>query len=199
MDNLKEATGSFKANVIAKEIIDLFEEFGNEDYDGERVTQREHMVQCAMLAMQEDNEDELVLGALLHDIGHLLRHRQPVEIMGDYGVVNHESIGAAYLREKEFSEKICVVVEMHVAAKRYLVAVDADYKNKLSEASWQTLQFQGGPMTKTEADKLEEHPYFEEIIKVRLWDEEAKEQNVPMLPLSHFEKLINYHLNNRLK
>ena|SRR5688500_9610310 len=198
MEKIKEATNSFKANMIAKEIMDLFEEFGNEDYDSEPVSQREHMVQCAMLAIEEDNDEELILGAFLHDIGHLLKHKQPVQTMGNYGVVNHERIGADYLRRKNFSEKVCTVIEMHVAAKRYLVAIDAEYKDKLSEASWQTLQFQGGPMTKEEAEKFEEHPYFEEIIKVRLWDEEAKEQYVSMLPLSHFEKLIHSHLNNRI-
>lgn len=198
MQKIKEATNSFKANRIAKQIIDLFEEFGNEDYDGEPVSQREHMVQCAMLAIEEDNDEELILGAFLHDIGHLLKYKQPVQTMGDYGVVNHEGIGAEYLKRNGFSEKVCSVVEMHVAAKRYLVAADVDYKTKLSVASWQTLQFQGGPMTAEEAEKFEEHPYFEEIIKVRLWDEEAKEQYVSMLPLNHFEKLIHSHLNNRI-
>lgn len=70
-------------DAIANEIIVLFEQYGDEDYDGEPVSQASHMIQCAMLAMQEDADEELILGAFLHDIGHLLKHRQITEAMGN--------------------------------------------------------------------------------------------------------------------
>ena len=59
--------------------MQLFEKYGNNDYDGEPVTQTSHMVQCAMLAMKNNADNELVLGAFLHDIGHLLGHQQHSE------------------------------------------------------------------------------------------------------------------------
>jgi len=68
-----------------------------------------------MLAMGE-GEVELTIGGFLHDIGHLLKHEQATEAMGSFGVVNREGIGAAYLRERGFSERICAVVANHVAA-----------------------------------------------------------------------------------
>lgn len=34
--------------------------------------------------------------------------------------MNHEKIGADYLRERGFSEQVAVLVESHVTAKRYL-------------------------------------------------------------------------------
>ena len=64
------------------EIIDLFEKFGDEDYDGEPVSQTSHMIQCAMEAMAEGEDEELVLGSFLHDIGHLLKHVESTEEMG---------------------------------------------------------------------------------------------------------------------
>src|SRR5687768_14828686 len=81
---------------IADDIMRLYEQYGEEDYDGEPVSQSSHMIQCAMLAMKEDDE-ELALGAFLHDIGHLLKNETTLETMGGYGVVDHEAIGAAYL------------------------------------------------------------------------------------------------------
>ena len=58
----------------ANEILELYEKFGDEDYDGEPVSQTSHMIQCAMEAMAEGADEELILGSFLHDIGHLLKH-----------------------------------------------------------------------------------------------------------------------------
>lgn len=183
---------------ITDEIINFFEEYGNEDYDGEAVSQTSHMVQCAMCAMEDGSDMDLILGAFLHDIGHLLRYKQNTEPMGMFGVVHHENIGAAYLSEKGFSERICTMVEKHVEAKRYLVATDENYKEKLSEASLNTLlNWQGGPMSDTEIVLFKQHPFFDDIIKVRLWDEKAKDAEAVILPLQYFRKLILDYLENK--
>lgn len=180
---------------ITDEIIALFEKWGNEDYDGEPVSQTSHMIQAAMLAMEE-NDIDLTLGAFLHDIGHLLKHELPTQEMGGFGVVNHEGIGADFLRERGFDERLCAVVAGHVAAKRYLVATDEQYAAKLSIASCETLKWQGGPMTTEEVAEFERELFFKDIIKVRLWDEKAKDYNAHTLPLSFFRKLISKYLTD---
>jgi putative nucleotidyltransferase with HDIG domain len=187
------------ADEVTKEILCLFEKHGNEDYDGEPVTQASHMIQCGMQAMGEGVDMELVIGAFLHDIGHLLRYKTQTEAMGQFGVLNHEGLGGEYLRKNGFSERVCSMVDQHVAAKRYLVSTDPTYKNKLSAASLQTLtKYQGGLMTQDEIAVFENHPFFDDIIKVRLWDEEAKSQNAVLLPIRHFTHLINEYLNDRM-
>lgn len=183
---------------ISHEIIELFNKYGNEDYDGEPISQTSHMIQCAMLAMGE-GEIELTIGAFLHDIGHLLKHEQPTESMGSFGVVNHEGIGAAYLRERGFSERICAIVANHVAAKRYLVATDKMYASKLSPASKETLKCQGGPMTEKEVKAFKNHSWFHDIIQVRLWDEKAKDEQVTLLPISFFHILIYNYLSDYIE
>ncbi len=180
----------------ANEIIELFEKYGDEDYDGEPVSQTSHMIQCAMEAMAAGEDEDLILGSFLHDIGHLLKHIEQTEEMGNYGVVNHEGLGAQYLKENGFSQRICAMVENHVNAKRYLVATDETYLSKLSEASLQTLQWQGGPMHDSEIILFEQHPFFDDIIKVRLWDEKAKQRDAVLLPLSHFKMLVHDHLKD---
>jgi len=188
-------TQTQNSETITNEITSLFEKYGDEDYDGEPVSQTSHMIQCATLAINKGEDTELVLGAFLHDIGHLLKHEQQTEAMGNYGVVNHEGIGAAYLRTKGFSDRICAVVEKHVDAKRYLVATQPGYKEKLSEASLKTLEYQGGPMTEEEAIVFKRKPFFNEIIQVRLWDEQAKDTKAVTLPLRHFAQLISEYLS----
>lgn len=187
-----------QAELIAEEILQLFKLYGDDDYDGEPVSQTSHMIQAAMLAVKEDADEELILGAFLHDIGHLLKHSQPTEAMGSFGVVNHEGIGAIYLHNCGFSERICSVVDMHVQAKRYLVATNKTYEAKLSPASKETLKWQGGPMTKEEAKAFERHPYFKDIVKVRLWDEAAKDTTVMLPSLKLFRKLITEYLTARI-
>lgn len=182
----------------ASEIMDLFENYGDEDYDGEPVSQTSHMIQCAMEAMAEGEDEELVLGSFLHDVGHLLKHVEQTEAMGNFGVVNHEKVGAEYLKEKGFSKRICAMVENHVNAKRYLVAVDETYQSRLSEASLQTLQWQGGPMDNDEIKDFEQHPFYDDIIKVRLWDEKAKDPDAVLLPLTHFKTLLTEYLKDKI-
>ena len=182
---------------IADEVITLYQRFGAEDYIGEPVSQIEHMCQCAQLAAAGGYDNEVILAAFFHDIGHLLEHVMPAEQMDGYGVIDHEKMGAEYLRQKGFSEKIAKLVAAHVPAKRYLTYKFPDYYNQLSEASKRTLEFQGGMMSSEEvvsfeADEL--HPLY---IQLRKWDEEAKLVQVPLPPLEQYRKLIIGHLQEQ--
>ena len=182
---------------VAEGIMNLYQQYGEEDYDGEPVSQTSHMMQCAMLAMKDTNDEELALGAFLHDIGHLLKNEIPLETMAGYGVVNHEAIGAVYLQQRDFSKRVIAIVENHVAAKRYLVATEAGYLQSLSAASLHTLQLQGGAMTIEEADLFKKHPFFNDIIMVRKWDEQAKDPNIALDATHDFKALIIKHLNRQ--
>ncbi|MFM9945993.1 MAG: phosphonate degradation HD-domain oxygenase [Bacteroidia bacterium] len=184
------------------EIISLYSNFGNEDYIGEPVSQIEHMVQCAQLAEEAGAEQEVILAAFFHDIGHLCEFAFPDETlsnMNGLGVVNHEKIGANYLRNQGFSEKIAKLVESHVQAKRYLTYTFPNYYNQLSEASKKTLEFQGGVMTEEEALNFESDELSELYVALRLWDEKAKEPDKPMPDLDHYKNMMINHLTSNQK
>lgn len=166
------------------EIFDLYRTFGDNDYIGEPVSQIEHMSQAAQLAIQEGYEDEVVLAAFFHDIGHICVMKNLTNDMGGYGTKSHEKIGADFLREKGFPEKVAALVENHVQAKRYLTFKYPDYFNNLSEASKQTLIFQGGVMKQEEAIAFEKDPLFDLSIRMRQWDEQAKEIGVAIIDLA---------------
>src|SRR5450432_3583854 len=179
---------------IADEIIHLYTLYGEEEYSGEKVSQLEHMVQAAQLARGQGYNDEVVLAAFLHDVGHIAEKHTETNSMSSYGIKDHEAIGAAFLSSRGFSSTLTKLVASHVAAKRYLTLREPGYYDKLSEASKKTLEYQGGPMSENEADILEEDPLFREIIQMRRWDEEAKLENKPMPPLDTFKQLIFQHL-----
>lgn len=179
------------------EIMNMYKKFGNEDYVGEPVSQIEHMCQCAELAIEAGADDELILAAFLHDIGHLYALAFPaIEIgyMDGFGIVDHEKIGGEYLLSKGFSPSIVKMVASHVEAKRYLTYSDSNYYNLLSDASKKTLEFQGGKMTESEALAFEADPLHTNYIVLRKWDEMAKMENKPLPALSYFEAMMITHL-----
>jgi phosphonate degradation associated HDIG domain protein len=168
------------ARETAASLIRLFEEHGNEDYIGEDVSQLEHAVQSARLAEEGGYGNDVVIAALLHDIGHLLASKNPEASMGGFGAKAHEKIGADHLRHLGFPEKVAVLVESHVEAKRYLAYRFPEYREALSEASRRTLEYQGGPMNEDEALAFEADPLHELKVQMRKWDEAAKEKGLSM-------------------
>ena len=168
---------------IVAGIFSLYDQYGDEDYIGEPVSQLEHMSQSAELAIGEGADDEVVLAAFFHDFGHLCFQKNAGNTMAGYGVKRHEQIGADYLRDKGFPERVAKLVENHVQAKRYLTYKNPEYYHSLSEASKKTLEFQGGKMTPAEAEAFEKDPLFEMSIRLRHWDELAKETHVPIVDL----------------
>ncbi|WP_210712859.1 phosphonate degradation HD-domain oxygenase [Pseudomonas sp. MWU349] len=166
---------------VVDEVFGLYEHFGDCDYIGEPVSQIEHMSQAAQLALAEGYDDEVVLAAFFHDIGHICQ--QDAENMGGFGVVSHERLGADYLRRAGFSERLARLVEYHVQAKRYLTFKDPGYYQRLSEASRRTLEYQGGVMSAAEAAAFELDPLWAVSLRMRHWDEQAKEMWVPVMDL----------------
>jgi 2-amino-1-hydroxyethylphosphonate dioxygenase (glycine-forming) len=183
-----------QAEKVVEEIMTLYHQYGGEDYIGEPVSQLEHMCQCAQLAEEAGYDEEVILAAFFHDIGHLCEHIMPVQQMNGFGVVDHEKIGADYLRMKGFSSTIASLVENHVQAKRYLTYHYPEYYEQLSEASKKTLEFQGGRMNLSEAMAFESDILFDLHIKLRRWDEQAKEEHQPFPHLDKYSKMMLRHL-----
>jgi len=169
------------AEQVVSEIFALYQQHGDEDYIGEPVSQLEHMSQAAQLALDEGYDDEVVLAAFFHDIGHICGGAEGD--MGGYGVVSHEQVGANYLRRCGFSERLAKLVQYHVEAKRYLTLRKPGYYQRLSEASRRTLEYQGGVMSEAEADAFERDPLCTVSLRMREWDELAKEMHVPVIDL----------------
>lgn len=191
-----------QAEKITDEIMELYKGYGGNEYAGERVTQLEHMAQAAELAEEQGFDEEVILAAFLHDIGHISEAAKEAAAsddsrrMGTFGIKNHEELGAEFLREKGFSKKVARLVESHVEAKRYLTAKDPAYYAELSEASKKTLEYQGGPMSPDEAAAFEQYPLFTLIIQMRKWDEQAKIEHKPLPDLQHYRRMILRHLLN---
>lgn len=183
-----------KTQKILDEVFGLYEKHGADDYIGESISQIEHMCQAAQLAEQMGYDEEIILAAFFHDIGHLVEHVTDNNNMGGYGIKEHEKLGADYLRARGFSERIAQLVESHVQAKRYLTFAEKGYYEQLSEASRRTLEYQGGIMTAEEAASFENDELFELKIQMRKWDELAKEVNVPLPDTNYYKEMAKRQL-----
>jgi phosphonate degradation associated HDIG domain protein len=170
------------------EIFARFAEAGDGLYIGEPVTIAEHMLQAAARAQDDDAPPELVAAALLHDYGHLLTDLP--EDSAEHGIdTQHEELGFAYLEEL-FPPEVTEPVRMHVAAKRYLVAVDEGYRDELSPASLLSLELQGGPMTPDEVAAFERGGHAEAACRLRRYDDAGKDPDAAVPPLESYGPLL---------
>ena len=173
---------------LVEEIIDLFARRGEEAYHGESVSQTEHALQAAELAEREGAPDWLVVAALLHDVGHLLDGQD--EDLADCGVDGHHEEAGCHWLARTFGPNVTEPIRLHVAAKRYLCAVEPAYLVGLSPASRLSLSLQGGLMEADEVASFENCPSWREAIRLRRWDDMAKVARLTVPRLSYYRNRL---------
>ena len=187
------------SSTIVAFIADIFDRRGGEEYLGEPVTMAEHMLQGAHFAEKAGEREEIIVAALLHDIGHFTSEFGSFS-MNDTEDRFHEEAGAEVL-ERFFPSIVTDCVRHHVAAKRYLCATRPEYFRRLSVASVHSLNLQGGPMNADEVIQFERNPNIKDIVRVRHYDEAGKEPNLATKPFSHYapmvQRVVDAHCGGR--
>jgi phosphonate degradation associated HDIG domain protein len=169
-------------------VIDLLNEAGTRRYGGEAVSQLEHALQCAQLAEAEKATDDLIVAALLHDLGHL------VQDLGDdaaqQGVDDKHQFRALHLLRRLFGSGVTEPIRLHVDAKRYWCRADPAYHEALSPASKLSLTLQGGAFSIDDARRFIVLPFGRDAARLRTWDDRAKTPGLPTPDLAHYTKLM---------
>lgn len=181
-------SGKRTPSEVMEQILAVFRERGSGAYFGESVSMTEHALQAAYFAQAESAPPELIVAALLHDIGHLVAD-VPGDI-ADWTVdAHHEEIGSRWLASR-FPAEVSEPVRLHVPAKRFLLATDVKYFARLSPASVLTLKLQGGPMEAHEVAKFETERFYKEAVRVRRWDDQGKVAGLKTPGLRDYRALI---------
>jgi predicted HD phosphohydrolase len=167
------------------DVLALYEQWGSHRYD-EELGQLAHGLQTAALAEAAEATPELVVAALLHDVGHLLALARAAPPAGDDG---HAGEGARYLAAV-FSRAVTAPVALHVDAKRYRCATDPTYHAVLSEASVRSLAAQGGVMTDEEAAAFPRRTGADHAVTLRGWDDAGKVVGLDVPGLDHYRPLL---------
>lgn len=133
-------------------------------WDEEAVDELDHALQAAACAIADGADDELVLAAALHDLGHS-------PLLPKTAYLQHDSAARGWLAPR-FGERVGWLAGSHVAAKRYLVATDPAYAATLTETSVTSLAEQGGA---TVDPDLVAHPWWPDALRLRRYDDAAKD------------------------
>src|SRR5580765_3681098 len=169
---------------LRQELLDIFVGRATRRYGLSGVNQLQHALQAAALAEADHAPPATVLACLLHDVGHMI-HR-----LGDNPAARgvddvHEQLGADWLAER-FGPEVSEPVRLHVAAKRYLCTIEPDYFGKLSPDSVRSLELQGGLMSAEEVDAFRSHPQHAEAVRLRRFDEAAKDPRAATADFDHY-------------
>lgn len=168
-------------------LVALYEAWGDETYD-EVVSQTDHALQCAALAQRDGAPDVLVAAALLHDVGHLLD-------LADGGAprrgvdLRHEERGADLLATW-FGAEVTEPVRHHVAAKRYLCAVEPGYAAALSDGSRRSLVTQGGAFDAAAVGAFAAGAGAEGAVALRRWDDAGKVEGLERPPFAAYRAML---------
>ena len=179
---------------IVGELVGLIDGKGHRQYGLSHLNQRAHALQAALLAEQAGCPPALITASLLHDIGHMVHDLG--EDPAARGIDDqHEALGHAYLAQ-HFGPAVTEPVRLHVAAKRYLCATEADYYARLSADSVLSLSLQGGPMSDAEVAAFRALPHAMDAVQLRRFDEGAKVKGLETPSAEHFASYIRACLLN---
>ena len=182
---------------IIDAILATFREHGQAVYLGEPVTLSEHMLQTAYAAERDGASPALIAAAVLHDFGHLVQDLP--EDSAEVGVDTvHEEAGAAYLAQY-FRPEVVEPTRLHVAAKRYLCAVDPAYFGTLSPASVLSLKLQGGPLDEGGVKAFEALPFAQDAARLRRYDDQGKIPGLVTPELEHYRPFLESGLKPDLR
>lgn len=177
--------------VIVSEIFELFARYGSRQY-GEEISLERHMLQSAAMAQDQGAPANLIVAALLHDIGYFLSVDAEASVDGGRNI-EHEALGAAWL-SRAFDTDVTAPIALHVQAKRYLCAVEPGYLEHLSDASRLSLANQGGAMREGEVAAFAKDPAFEAALILRRCDDGGKDAVKLTHGLGCFRELLTQSL-----
>ena len=161
---------------------------GSEQYGQEAVTQLQHALQCATWAEAAHQPPTLVAACLLHDLGHLLHDLG--EDAAERGIDDRHEYRALPFLSQHFPPAVTEPIRLHVNAKRYLCATQADYWANLSPASQLSLTLQGNIFSEAEALTFIAQPYAKDAVQLRIWDDLAKDPQQKTPELEHFLPML---------
>jgi predicted HD phosphohydrolase len=176
-------------------LVRLYEKYGNEEYMiGEKITQKEHVLQAAKIATICGAPNYIIMGLLWHDCGQIIEK----DHVGDekYLHSHHAEIGYKWLIKNGYSSKVANIARYHTIAKVILCSRIPNYYDNLSNASKESYEIQK-IKHKDKIQKLVELVDFEEYLFSRMCDDMAKLENMETEDFEFYRKMSDDVLSEK--
>jgi predicted HD phosphohydrolase len=165
--------------VTLSELLDLLAALENAPGEKEGLSELDHGLQCAYeLSKIRPEDKELQVAGLVHDIGHQFASDE------SHGVYAAERVRPL------LGDRVATLVELHIPAKRYLVATDPTYQSALTDVSVVSLGIQGGVMSDVEAVNFASIPHAMDAVTLRHADDAAKVVGRVVPPLEDWLPMV---------
>jgi len=147
----------------------------------------DHALRTASLAHEANADDRTIIASLLHNIGHLVQ-AELASVPGGEQRDRHHVFGAAFL-SLWFGPDITEPIRLHVAAKRYLCAVEPDYFKRLSPRARLSLTAQGGPFSQNEISAFLSGTHATRAVELRRYADLAHHRAPDLHTLRFFRQI----------
>jgi predicted HD phosphohydrolase len=182
-----------------QQVTGSFDKAARIRYGESGVTELEHALQSAELADHAGADDELVFAAMLHDVG---RYAVPQELVSDTlqdveiadNALGHGERGAQ-LMANMLPARSLFCIRYHAESKLYLCQTNPNYRAKLAGASVKTLAVQSTDYDQARLDELSAHRWWQDAIRVRVWDDAAKVRGRVTRPLHYWTGRLEIFLD----
>ncbi|KAJ2030857.1 hypothetical protein H4S04_003137 [Coemansia sp. S16] len=166
-------------------VFEILQTGNRKEHVSGKVTQLDHALRVAQLAMNDDADEETVLAGLTIDIGHLVSPSmvnadgvyyftyQLIDQAGNRSAIDHGRLGADYLRQLGFSSKTCELVESDVMTRRYLSTVNPQNFVPPLTGPVGHITYQPSSLSPIEMRDFEKDPLFKQKVQIRKWSDTA--------------------------
>ncbi len=86
-------------------------------------------------------------------------------------------------------------IKYHAEAKQYLCQTNPQYRSKLAPASIKTLAIQSATTGKERLDELASHKWWKDALRLRAWDDAAKQKGKATKSLDYWVTRPDQFLN----
>ncbi|KAJ2017497.1 hypothetical protein GGI13_001439 [Coemansia sp. RSA 455] len=166
-------------------VFEILKTGNKKEHVSGKMTQLDHALRVAQLAMNGDADEETVLAGLTIDIGHLITpsmvnadgdyyiYYQVTDQAGNRSAIDHGRLGADYLRQTGFSNKTSELVESNIMAKRYLLSTGFNFQIGPNDGNIVLASMKLGLLSPTEKHDFEKDPLFKQKVQLAKWNDAA--------------------------
>ncbi|KAJ2031863.1 hypothetical protein GGI03_000747 [Coemansia sp. RSA 2337] len=157
-------------------VLELLENSGKKEHISGKMTQLDHALHVANLAMREGADEETILAGLLIDISQHDKKQAvqlPTDQVSSFIPVDRYEADDFIVRKLGFSNKTCELVESNIKAKRYLSATDPEYNGYGEGAAIMFVTFRNNPLSPSDMRNFEMDPLFQQKVQLTKWDDAA--------------------------